>query len=137
VKKDARTPAELQMEALRQLKQTQSRRPAVAPPKARPAESAPRTDATAAPPNGFELSERGATAPAKKAGPALPLSPELWRRLRERQREHHEFRRRREMGDWAAELLLALPPEAHKLSTAAKQELWRKMREWAEARGLR
>jgi hypothetical protein len=41
------------------------------------------------------------------------------------------------MGDWAAELLLALPPEAHKLSAAAKQELWRKMREWAEARGLR
>lgn len=127
-----KTPAEQQLEALRQLKQTQARRkptPAPAPKAATPASVAPGVE-------NFELTERPAT-PAKKRGPALTLSPQQWKRLRERQREHKEFRRRKDMGDWAAELLLALPAGVAGLSQAAKQELFRKMREWAEARGLR
>jgi hypothetical protein len=127
-----KTPAEMQLEALRQLKQTQARRkPTPAP--------APKAPTPAAPPAtgvSFELSEQGA-APPKKKGPALALSASQWKRLRERQREHKEFRRRKDMGDWAAELLLALPPGVAALSPAAKEELFRKMRDWAEARGLR
>lgn len=131
MKKEARTPAELQMDALRQLKQTQSRRKPAPAPKAATAPESPAKVSTV-----FELTEKQPVA-AKRKAPALTLSPALWRRLRERQREHQEFKRRREMGDWAAELLLALPPHSHKLNAAAKEELWRKMREWAGARGLR
>lgn len=130
--KAPRTQAEQQIEALRQLKQTQSRRKPAPPPsvpKAPPA--VPMPDAAS-----FELSEQPVKAP-KKSGPSLPLSLAQWRRLRERQRESGEFRRRRDMGDWAAELLLALPAGASKLSPAGKEELLRKLREWGEARGLR
>lgn len=128
--RSARTQAELQIEALRQLRQTQARSKPSPAPKA----IAPKTEAAPAA-SSFELSERAA--PAKRKGPSLPLSVELWRRLKERQREHHEFKRRREMGDWAAELLLAMPPQAHKLPAAAREELLQKIREWAELRGLR
>ncbi len=128
----ARTAAEQQIEALRQLKQAAPRRKAVPPPALKPA-----PPASPATPIGFELSDAPAALTAKKKGPNLPLSPAQWRRLRERQREHQEFKRRRDMGDWAAELLLALPPQAHRLGEEARAELFRKMREWAEARGLR
>jgi hypothetical protein len=127
-----KTAAELQLEALRQLKQTQARRkPTPAPTAKAAAPKAPAPETAA-----FELSEQGSD-PAKRRGPALVLSAQQWKRLRERQREHKEFRRRKDMGDWAAELLLALPPGVAALSLAAKQELFRKMRDWAEARGLR
>lgn len=130
--KAARTQAEQQIEALRQLKQTQARRKPTPPPTApKPAPSPASAEAPS-----FELSEQPVKA-AKKSGPSLPLSLAQWRRLRERQRESAEFRRRRDMGDWAAELLLALPAGASKLSPAGKEELLRKLREWGEARGLR
>jgi hypothetical protein len=139
MKSPARTPAELQIEALRQLKQSQARRPAAAKaPK--PAAPVPSSSAPGMPNSrkaGFELSEQATPTPIKSLGPTLPLSPEIWRRLRERQREHREFKRRRDMGDWAAELLLALPPGSAALNQEARAELLARMREWAEARGLR
>lgn len=133
MKKDPRTAAELQIEALRQLKQTQPRRKALPAPAAKPA-AAPK--AAVGPTAGFELSESAAPR-SKRRGPQLPLSSGQWARLRERQREHHEFRLRRDMGDWAAELLLALPPGVHALSAEAKAELFKRMQEWAAARGAR
>lgn len=134
MKKEARTAAELQIEALRQLKQTQPRRKALPAPAAKPA--APTTP-QAPWVSGFELSESTAPRPRKRSGPQLPLSASQWVRLRERQREHHEFRLRRDMGDWAAELLLALPPGVHALSAEAKAELFKRMHDWAAARGTR
>lgn len=131
MKKEARTAAEQQIEALRQLKQAQPRRKAVPLPVAKPSK------APVAPASAFELSENRAARPAKKPGPQLPLSRAQWARLKARQKEHHEFRTRRAMGDWAAELLLALPPGTQRLSPEALEDLYRKMREWAEARGLR
>jgi hypothetical protein len=138
MKREARTPAELQIEALRQLKQGQARRPPPAKPPQAPvaAAGASAVPSPAARP-AFELSEQPAPATLKRRGPELPLSPALWRRLRERQREHREFKRRRDMGDWAAELLLALPPGCAALAPEARTELFNRMREWAEARGLR
>jgi hypothetical protein len=73
----------------------------------------------------------------KAAGPSLPVSRQNWQRLRARQAEAKEFANRRAMGDWAAELLLALPPQASHLDREAKEELFKRLREWAAARGLR
>lgn len=128
--KQPRTPAEAQIEALRQLKQAQARRKLARGERLPPAPPA-------APAQGpvFELSEQPPR-PARKAGPSLPLSAETWRRLRERQAQHREFRRRRDMGEWAARLLLALPPGTAALPEAARQELFARMAEWAKSRGL-
>jgi hypothetical protein len=71
-----------------------------------------------------------------KASPALPVGPETRRLLLERQRTTREFKRRQDMGEWAAELLLALPPHSHTLSPQARAELFRRMREWCASRGL-
>jgi hypothetical protein len=149
MKRPPLTAAEQQIEALRNLKQAQAKRKAKPVPPAPPAVPAPvparlqaampvglapgEADAPAG--QAFELSE-GSRPKAKLDGPALPLSPQVWRRLRARQREHREFKRRREMGDWAAELLLALPPHAHKMGDASRQDLFDRLREWAQARGL-
>jgi hypothetical protein len=139
MKSPARTPAELQIEALRQLKQSQARRP-VPVKAAKPdggAASIPVVPRQSPSKPGFELHEQAPPTPIKRLGPSLPLSPESWRRLRERQREHREFKRRRDMGDWAARLLLALPPGTAGLPEEARAELLSRMRTWAEARGLR
>ena len=123
-----RTAAEQQIEMLRQMKEAKTKRkppPPAAPPPARP--QGP----------GFELDEGPRQPKPKAKGPGLPLTKETWRRLRERQTATREFRTRRDMGEWAAALLLALPPGAYQLGDEAKTELLRKLAEWAEARGLR
>ena len=143
-----RTAAEEQIEALKQLKDAKARRkPAPLPPTPRPVAppQAPHLVAATpiheqAPPSGasgFELSESERPAPKAKLGPQLPVSAETWRRLRERQRETREFKKRREMGEWAAALLLALPPQASKLGPEAQAELFKRMNDWCRARGLR
>jgi hypothetical protein len=135
-----RTPAELQMEELRRLRETLAgRKPAAVPRPKVPAPTgpeAPRPSATSSGTvlTGLEISE---ASKVKKSGPSLPVSKALYRQLLERQRIARAFKRRRDMGDWAAELLLALPFEAHKLSPEAKAELFKRMQEWAQARGLR
>ena len=111
-----RTPAEQQMEELRRLRESGGKAKLPAPPASK-----------------FELSE---SPRKKKAVPSLTLSPALYRRLLERQKADPSFRRKRDMGDWAAELLLALPFEAHRLSPEAKAELFQRMQAWAKARGL-
>jgi hypothetical protein len=137
-----RTAAEQQIEMLRQMKDAKGKRKPTPTPAAsastadgRPAHTlVPQTGQAPAP---FELAEGPRPLRAKAKGPALPVGKETWRRLRERQAETQEFRSRREMGDWAAELLLALPPGAHRLGGDARAELLKRLREWAEARGLR
>ena len=124
-----RTAAEQQIELLKQMKDAKAKRKPLPPPAA----AQPAAQAAAA----FELAEGPRPLRAKAKGPALPLGKETWRRLRDRQAATHEFRSRREMGDWAAELLLALPPGAHRLGEPARAELLTRLREWAEARGLR
>jgi hypothetical protein len=120
-----RTAAEQQIELLRQMKESKAGRQPLPPPQ-RLRDGGP-LERTAAP-----RPPRG-----KAKGPALPLGQETWRLLRERQASTREFRSRREMGDWAAALLLALPPGAHRLGEEARAELLTRLREWAEARGLR
>lgn len=131
-----RTAAEQQIELLRQMKEAKSRRKPASPA---PAPSRPEGPAPArgggAPV--FELDEGPRPARPKAKGPALPVGKETWRRLRERQAATREFRNRRAMGDWAAALLLALPPGAHNLGEDAKAELLKRLADWAEARGLR
>jgi hypothetical protein len=131
-----RTPAEQQMEELRQLRETLSKRkPTAAPRSPNPGAAKPAATQASVSGGSFELSEP--VAKKKKEGPSLPLSPALYRQLLQRQREGHAFRRRKDLGDWAAALALALPFEAHKLSDDAKAELFQRMQDWARARGLR
>ena len=137
-----RTAAEQQIELLRQLKESKAKRKAVAPAPLRAAsvstEAAlpePLIEGEAPRSGAFELIE--APRKPKAAGPSLPLSRDTWKRLRERQAQAKEFPNRKAMGDWAAELLLALPPQASRLDREAKAELFKRLREWAEARGLR
>lgn len=137
-----RTPAEEQMEELRRLRETVTKRKPVAPRSAlapsSPAKAALATvpGSTSAGAQGFELSE-AQPKKKKKDGPSLVLSAELYRSLLERQRAQRSFKRRKDLGNWAAELVLALPLDAHKLSPEAKAELFKRMQEWAAARGLR
>lgn len=149
MKRDTRTSAELQIEALKQLKEAKSRRkPAPLPPVPRPVAplvpaklEAAKPLSEMAPPLGqahFELSEGERPQAVKaKSAPHLPVSVDTWRRLRLRQRETREFKKRKDMGEWAAALLLALPPQASKLGPEARLELFKRMDEWCRARGLR
>lgn len=133
-----RTPAEEQMEELRRLREGLSKRKPV--PVARPTAVGPARPASAGPVapatsmGAYELVEP--VVKRKKADPSLVVSRELYRKLMERQRAQRSFKRRKDLGNWAAELALALPFEAHKLSAEAKAELFSRMQEWARARGL-
>jgi hypothetical protein len=60
----------------------------------------------------------------------LPVGRETWTRLLELQASSKEFRSKKDMGEWAAALLLALPARAHSLDSEAREELFRNMREW-------
>ncbi len=132
----ARTQAEQQMEELRRLRETVGKRKPAGAPQNAAGHRARRAESMAAISGGsFELSE--AVAKRKKDGPSLMLSKDLYRQLLLRQRESRSFKRRRDMGDWGAALILALPFEAHRLSPEAKAELFQRMQEWAQARGLR
>jgi hypothetical protein len=128
----ARTAAEQQIELLRQMKEAKAKRKPAPPPQ--PPSGQPERAGT---PPAFELGEAPRPERTKPKGPSLPVSKETWRLLRARQAATREFRNRRAMGDWAAALLLALPPGAHGLGDAAKAELLQRLAEWAEARGLR
>jgi hypothetical protein len=131
----ARTQAEQQMEELRRLRETAGKRKPAAAPKPLRAVQGGTSEMAAVSGGSFELSE--AVAKKKKDGPSLAVSKELYRQLLQRQRESRSFKRRRDMGDWGAALILALPFDAHRLSSEAKAELFQRMQEWAQARGLR
>ncbi|HTA17189.1 MAG TPA: hypothetical protein VK786_05545 [bacterium] len=68
---------------------------------------------------------------------SLPVGREIWKRLQDRQASTREFRGKKEMGEWAARLLLALPARAHTLDAEAREDLFRRMREWCALRGLK
>jgi hypothetical protein len=119
------TPAERQIELLKRLK--------AAPPSA-DAEGvqAEPEDAGAAPTEAPEET-RGAP-PSGPLPRALPVSEVAWRRLVARQRASREFGKLAELGEWAAELVLALPPGASRMSKAEKSELFRRMAQWCEGK---
>lgn len=136
-----KTMAEQQIELLRQLKEAKThKRPALV---AQPVAVSPMPDSLpmAGPGGGlhagaFELVE-APRARTKAPGPSLPLSRETWKRLKERQARGREFPTRKAMGEWACALLLALPEGASRMDVEARMELFKRLREWAEARGLR
>ena len=138
-----RTAAEEQIELLKQMKEARLKRkpaPLPAAPKAAVLSQGPSAAAQplavgAAPSGaagGFELAEDASARPKARlrAQHALPVSKDVWKQLMLRQRGSREFRRRRDMGDWAAQLLLALPPGVQALSAQARAELFKRMREW-------
>lgn len=142
-----KTAAEEQIELLRQMKDSRlKRKPAPLPPPSKPTLLAQGPTAPAQPlaagastgGSGFELAEKAAARPKARKGPgqALPVGKETYKLLMQRQREQHEFKRRQDMGEWAASLLLALPPGAHALPAQARADLLKRMREWCVARGL-
>jgi len=75
--------------------------------------------------------------PRVKPMRSLPVGREIWKRLQDRQTSTREFRSKKEMGEWAARLLLALPARAHGLDPEARDDLFRSMREWCASRGLK
>ncbi|HTB22088.1 MAG TPA: hypothetical protein VK914_05240 [bacterium] len=68
---------------------------------------------------------------------SLPLSRETWRLLLRRQAATREFRGKKDMGEWAARLVLALPAGAHSLDADAIEELFACMRAFCAEKGLR
>lgn len=150
----ARTPAEEQIEALKKMRAEKSvrKQPSAPAPRPKPTDI-PEQPAAAAlplrprplaraelPPSPdprFELAESGPAKPSKPEDKALPVSRETWRRLKARQARTKEFKRRRDMGEWAAELLLAMPPRAHLLSPEGKADLFARLQEWGKVRGLK
>jgi hypothetical protein len=133
-----RTPAEEQMEELRRLREGLAKRKPVTAARttssAQPRQTSSSQPAPATSMGAYELVEP--VVKRKKEDPSLAVSRELYRKLMERQRAGRSFKRRKDLGNWAAELALALPFEAHKLSPDAKAELFARMQEWARARGL-
>lgn len=139
-----KTPAELQLEALRKMKEEA----ALAPRRARPRPEAASDDVAPSIPRqavpskapAFEIVEAAPRSPKPRAkrgaNHTLLVSEEMWQRLRERERMNKEFKGKAELGDWAAELLLALPKNSHRLNEEARQELFARMAAWARARGL-
>jgi hypothetical protein len=75
-----------------------------------------------------------APAPKLKSGHSLPVGDATWKKLLERQRSGREFRGKKDMGDWAAQLLLAFPPKAHGADAQGREELLQSLRAWAAAR---
>lgn len=75
-----------------------------------------------------------APAPKPKSGHSLPVGDAAWAKLLERQRGGREFRSKKDMGDWAAQLLLAFPPKAHRADAQGREALLRGLRAWASAR---
>ena len=139
-----KTAAELQIEALRKMRDAKAKhKPAPIPRAAKvvAAQSKPASPSLSALSKassskpGFELIEPPKASKTIEVA-TIQVSAEIWKRLRERQASSKEFKNKQDMGDWAAELLLALPVRSHELSRSAKAELFQRMQEWCAARGL-
>lgn len=125
-----KTAAELQLEYLKKLKE-QMEKGAPRPKAARREES---SNAPVAAPS-MSLSA-GKSPRKKKATPSLPLSAAAWKRLREEGFKKGQLKRGRELGDWAVELLLSIPYGLKDLSDESRAELFAKIRDWSNPRGL-
>lgn len=117
-----KTPAELQMELLRKLKQQQSSSPP-RPPAAAQQDSTPST-----------LAERRKSPKKRSKTPALPVSRAQWERLRDRFTSGGTFRPGLAWGDFAAEFLLTLPDDPAKMETTLKRELLVLIKNWCDSR---
>lgn len=106
-----KTPAELQIELLRRLKEGKTPRQSASSPR--------------------EARDERARPGRGPSHAGLAISPALWRKLVARQRELKEFKNRRDMGDWAADLLLALPAYSRPADTAARESFLARLALWA------
>ena len=127
---NAKTPAELQLEFLKKLKEQQKAAPAKPRPQARPGAEAAPSETRA-----MELgaSKRRAK---KNSRRGIPVSENGWRLLREASIAGRKFKLNQALGDWAVELLLGLPFEIQSLSDEAKRELFEKIKSWSGSRGV-
>jgi hypothetical protein len=125
-----KTAAELQLEYLKKLKEQME--------KGSPRPRAARRDESAtAPLPSQAMSLSAAKLPKKKKTmPSLPLSVAAWKRLREEGFKKGQLKRGRELGDWAVELLLSIPYGLKDLSEESRAELFAKIRDWSNPRGL-
>src|SRR5689334_4270244 len=126
---NAKTPAEIQMELLRRLKEEASQKPGK--PVRAAAPSSPR-------PAGFEVDQapkRTRKAAARTKTAALPMGKAAWEKLRAKFSDPGQaFRPGKGLGDLAAQLLLELPREAGKWSEAERQNLAEMVRQWCDNR---
>ncbi len=135
-----KTTAELQLDALRQMKEDARK----APPRTRPRIEDKKPSSGLFIGSGipskepaFEIEEaKPKQQKVKGKVHAIPISPEMAQLLKRREKTYKEFSNRIEMGDWAAELLLALPINSHRLGKSARADLFSRMSAWAKARGL-
>ena len=150
-----KTAAELQLEALRQLRAEKSGKPSASIPaeKIKVREIKTRESGVRiAPPIGevekaaCELAEvvdesegavaRPRSSARKRQQMEIQMDARLWKQLNARIRESREFKRRQDLWDWAATLVMAFPPGAHQLSDESLEDLFRKIRHWLAARGI-
>lgn len=118
----SKTAAQQQIELLKRMKAGR-----LAPDQ--PGPSAPAKDAVSA-------KKKPAPKRAERAH-SLPLGRESWDLLIRRQAATREFRGKKDLGEWAARLVLALPAGAHSLDAKTTEELFACMRAFCAEKGLR
>ncbi len=121
---NSKTPAELQVEMLRKLKQQQSSRPPK-PVEARTAAAKP----------AFEVKPAKAKSRRRRvASLSLPLNKKTWEALKAK---FGISRPSKAMGELAAQLLLALPKESLSSEPAMHRELTKALRDWCDSRYMK
>ena len=125
-----KTAAQEQLDHLMRLKEERERAPRPVS-QARAEERAPAKDATLR----LVAVPKGNAPRRSRKTVGLPMHRETWKAFLERQKAHSEFRSKRELADWVAELLMGLPKGLHQAVPEAKRELFARIAEWAKARG--
>jgi hypothetical protein len=130
----AKTPAEIQIEFLKKLKAEQKSGKSARQNKVRARELAAVPDPTLQ----WRLSASRTQKKGRRFQPHhLSVSQAAWQRLQERLKQAGlSLKARRQLGDWAVELLLAFPL-ADSLSPEVKSDLFQRIGEWKAARGLK
>jgi hypothetical protein len=117
-----KTPAELQLEVLKKLKEQRGSKP-------------PRPSRSAAPAKAAGLLS---LEPRRvRSGRRIPLSEAAWSKLKEGALAPGTLKINHELGDWVVELLLGLPSELRSLAPEAKQEFFEKVKAWAASRWVK
>jgi hypothetical protein len=100
--------------------------------------TAPDGTGSAAPAKAAVPAKRKKAAPKRAEGAhSLPLGRESWDLLVRRQASTREFHGKKDLGDWAARLVLALPAGARNLDEKTIEELFAHMRAFCAEKGLR
>jgi hypothetical protein len=128
----SKTPAEQQLEFLKKLKEQQKSG------KLNPGAAllVQRRDGSASS-TSFRLTKQLKPESKKKRSPALPLSSDAWKRLRDEAIKNGKLRLNKGLGDWAVELLLGMPAEMATLSPELKKELFLKIQDWVQLRSMK